>query len=168
MMKACSRIDLKAPRSPRPREALWSAAALRRFRKGAPKQAGFRDKGGTKKRVILSAVFEAKDLTGQDKSAQRRGVSGECQRAGPQLRDKLFTFELFGVYWEVLRFEDYAQDDSKYGPLNVCAPGFAKMWVMLRDGRRTPKRWCAEVSRSLRASARPLTLNFQPSNLNPS
>ena len=128
----------------RMREALWSAAALPYHYPHLFKPS-VRDKGGTKKRVILSAVFEAKDLTGQDKSAQRRGVSGECQRAGPQLRDKLFTFELFGVYWEVLRFEDFAQNDSFQSADSRPLARFGRMWVIQRTIHRSPRRCRAEV-----------------------
>ena len=107
--------------------------------------------------VILSGVFAAKDPAWQFESAQWRDVCGGCQRAATQLRDKLFTFERFGVYWEVpstdsgqaLRFEDFAQDDTLLSAdFSLYAP-CAKMWVMERVPRRFHSRTEVQVPRKL-------------------
>ena len=88
--------------------------------------------------VILSEVFEAKDLTKPDRGNPNESVEGGCQhpfpseKGGRLLRERHGVRVRFAVCCEVLHSADSVQDDKLLSAGSLLNLRGAKMWVMER------------------------------------
>ena len=97
--------------------------------------------------VILSGVFEAKDLTRPDKAnpneSRGRKVPACIQppeKGSRLLRESPGVIVRFAAYCEVLHSADSVQDDKLLSAGFLLNTRAVKMWVMEKRTARTPRR----------------------------